>query len=321
MVVLLAAAVLGTGLLVNHRVIHPRAASLVTRHDLAGSTGHPAIPSVSASGRPAVVPAKALATAPFSWDYRWAALHRGGEPRVHARAAIVVDLDTNRVLYSLNPHLALPMASTTKLMTAMVTLDNVDPDAVLTVPESAVHVEPNVMGLGAGERVSVHDLLYGLLLDSGNDAAETLADGTLGRDRFIAAMNRKAAVMGLTDSHFSNPSGLDSPGHQTSAHDLALMAAALYREYPLLATVVSTREQPIPGDSGHKAFDPINLDKMLWTYRGAIGFKTGLTDAAGNCLVTGAHRGTHTLVAVVLNDPVMFTDGTTLLDYGFRRAA
>ncbi|MEA2683168.1 MAG: hypothetical protein QOK05_1496 [Chloroflexota bacterium] len=263
-----------------------------------------------------------LLAAPYSWDYRWLEGHpASGAPANRARASLMVDLESGHVLYSHNPHQRMALASTAKLMTAMVVMDSADPSAEVVVPPDATRVEPNIMGLTAGERVSVHDLLMGLLLDSGNDAAETLALTTLGsRDRFLQSMNAKAAAMGLTDTHFTNPSGLDDPGQFSSPNDLALTAAYLYQHYPTLEEAVTTREASIAGSSTHKAFDPINLNKLLWTYPGAIGFKTGLTDDAGTCLVAGAHRGANTLLLVELNDPLIFTDATALLDYGFRRA-
>jgi D-alanyl-D-alanine carboxypeptidase (penicillin-binding protein 5/6) len=293
-----------------------------------GLAGHGVSSRVAATRADAAGPhaasspdATTLAAPPFSWDYRWLASHPAvGAPPNRARAALMVELPAGRVLYSRNPHQRMPTASTAKLMTAMVALDGADPSAVVTVPAEATQVEPNVMGLSAGERLTIHDLLVGLLLDSGNDAAETLARGTSsGRADFIAAMNQRAAAMGLTDTQFTNPSGLDDPGQFTSPHDLALMAAYLERHYPLLAEIAASREVSIRGTTDHKAFDPINLNKLLWSYPGALGFKTGLTDNAGTCLVAGAKRGDRTLLLVEMSDPLIFTDATALFDFGFRR--
>ncbi|MDQ6747922.1 MAG: serine hydrolase [Candidatus Dormibacteraeota bacterium] len=271
--------------------------------------------------RPAPPSARLLAP-PYSWDYRWLEKHpASGAPGNRARAALMVDLESGHVLYSRQPHQRMAQASTAKLMTAMVAMDLADPASEVVVPPAATIVEPNVMGLTAGETVSVHDLLVGLLLDSGNDAAETLAMTSVpARPQFLAAMNAKAVAMGLTDTHFSNPSGLDDAAQYTSANDEALTAAYFYQHYPLLNQLATTRGASIHGTSAHKAFDPINLNKLLWTYPGAIGFKTGLTDNAGTCLVAGAHRGAHTLLLVEFNDPLIFTDAAPLLDYGFRHA-
>jgi D-alanyl-D-alanine carboxypeptidase len=298
-----------------------------------GLAGHGAPTRVAATRVDAATPPKShtaplaasstrLAAPPFSWDYRWLESHPAtGAPANRARASVMVDLETGHVLFSHNPHQRIATASTAKLMTAMVALDSADPSTTLTVPAAATRVEPNVMGLSAGEKLQVRDVLTGLLLDSGNDAAETLAAGTgTGRDAFIATMNEKAAAMGLTDTHFANPSGLDDPAQFTSPHDLSLTASYLYLHYPLLEQIVTTRTGSIQGSADHKAFAPINLNKLLWTYPGAIGFKTGLTDDAGTCLVAGAHRGSHTLILVEMDDPLIFTDATALFDFGFRRA-
>jgi serine-type D-Ala-D-Ala carboxypeptidase (penicillin-binding protein 5/6) len=266
---------------------------------------------------------QALLSPPYSWDYRWLAGHPAvGAPANRAHSALMVDVDSRHVLFDRNSHARMPLASTTKLTTAMVALDHAGPDTLVTVPPEAITVEPNVMGLSAGEQLTIRELLYGLLLDSGNDAAETLAATILdgGRPAFLKAMNVKSIALGLTDTYFTNPSGLDDPQQYSSAHDLALTAAYLYAHYPVIEQVVTTKEQALSYGPGHKAFYPYNLNKLLWTYPGAIGFKTGLTDAAGDVFVGGAHRGSHTLVVVEMNDPLMFTDAAALLDYGFRRA-
>jgi D-alanyl-D-alanine carboxypeptidase len=286
------------------------------------STGAKAAPAPGGNLIVAAEPAIRLAAPPVSWDYRWIATHPAtGAPANRAAAALMVDIGTGRVLYSRNPHQRVAPASTAKLMTAIVALDNTDASTVVTVPPAAVQVEPNLMGLTVGERLSVQELLVGLMLDSGNDAAETLAATTSGgRGDFMARMNAQAAAMGLTDTHFANPSGLDDPDQYSSPNDLAQIAAYLYRHYPLLAEIAASKSISIYGNSSHKAFGPFNLNKLLWSYTGAIGFKTGLTDSAGTCLVAGARRGDRTLVLVELNDPVIFTDASALFDYGFRRA-
>jgi len=304
----------------SHVTAGARSAATAATRAAAAHVVEPAVPAYAMNGRQDA--AQALLSPPYSWDYRWAQAHPAmGTPAIHARAAILVDIDTRHVLFSVNPHQRGAMASTTKLTTAMVALDHASPDAKLLVPAEATNVEPNVMGLSAGETLTVRELLYGLLLDSGNDAAETLAANTVGRGRadFVLAMNRKAAALGLTDTNFVNPSGLDDAGQYSSPHDLALTATYLYEHYPVLADVVTTKQETLPYSPDHKAFFPTNLDKLLWTYPGAIGFKTGLTDMAGQVFVGGAHRGTHTLVTVEMDDPLIFTDAASLLDYGFRR--
>lgn len=284
----------------------------------------PAAASAQDSGLQAAAaggaPAKALAPPAYDWNYLWGLANPSlGAPVSRAHSVLMVDLDSRKVLFAKDPRKPLAFASTAKLMTAVVTLDAVGDTTVVSVPDAATKVEPNVMGLTANEKLSVKELLYGLMLDSGNDAAETLAVGTMGRDPFVQAMNDKAAELGMRDTHFVNPSGLDDPNQHSSAQDLAILAADIYQHYPGLEQVVTTRSQAIVGSPDHKAYYPSNLNKMLWNYHGSIGFKTGLTDDAGTCLVTGARRGERTLLLVELNDPVIFTDAAAMLDYGFRR--
>jgi D-alanyl-D-alanine carboxypeptidase (penicillin-binding protein 5/6) len=174
------------------------------------------------------------------------------------------------------------------------------------------------MGLSPGERVTVRQLLDGLFLDSGNDAAEALSRGIVPRDRFIRQMNQKAISIGLTASHFVNPSGLDASGHGMSAHDLAHVAAYIDRYYPQLAAIAATKDVSIPATATHKAFYPHNLNRLLWTYPGATGLKTGLTDNAGGCMLATAIRNGRHLVVVVLNATgYSVDDAALLLNYGF----
>jgi D-alanyl-D-alanine carboxypeptidase (penicillin-binding protein 5/6) len=302
-------------------VSFPRSAPIAAVPAQVAAAANSKLPASAASDP--MEASQALLNPPYSWDYRWLAAHPAvGAPTNRSVSAVMVDVDSRHVLFDRKSHARMALASTTKLTTAMVALDHAGPDNVVTVPPEAVNVEPNVMGLSAGEQLSVRELLYGLLLDSGNDAAETLAatlmDG--GRPAFIKAMNVKSAALGLTDTNFVNPSGLDDPQQYSSAHDLALIAAYLYQHYPVIDEVVTTKEQVLSYGPTHKAFYPYNLNKLLWRYPGAIGFKTGLTDIAGEVFVGGAHRGNRTLVVVEMNDPLIFTDAAALLDYGFRRA-
>jgi D-alanyl-D-alanine carboxypeptidase (penicillin-binding protein 5/6) len=184
----------------------------------------------------------------------------------------------------------------------------------------ATQVVPSLMGISAGETLTVRELLAGLFLDSGNDAAEALARGIVPRDRFIRQMNQKAKSIGLVASHFVNPSGLDAPGHGMSAHDLAHVAAYLDKYYPDLAAIAGTTSIAIPATAGHKAFYPHNLNRLLGSYAGATGLKTGLTDNAGGCMLATATRDGRHLIAVVLNATLHSTeDAAVLLDYGFSK--
>jgi serine-type D-Ala-D-Ala carboxypeptidase (penicillin-binding protein 5/6) len=266
----------------------------------------------------------ATAPAPKSYDHfdfsnYWLATHGQPSLPIRGQAIYLVDLDARQVLWQRDPETARAPASLTKLMSAMVAVDDAGSlDRVVTVTGEATQVTPSVMGLTAGERLTVRELLYGLFLDSGNDAAEALATGIVPRDRFIRQMNQKAKSIGLTASHFVTPSGLDAPGHGMSAHDLAHTAAYLDAYYPDLAAIAATKDFAIAATATHKAFYPHNLNRLLWTYPGATGLKTGLTDDAGGCMLATATRNGRHLIAVVMNDTGRSTaDAATLLDYGF----
>jgi D-alanyl-D-alanine carboxypeptidase (penicillin-binding protein 5/6) len=255
----------------------------------------------------------------FEFSNYWLAMH--GQPYlpIHGQAAYLVDLDTRQVLWQRDPETMRAPASLTKLITAMVAVDDTGSlDRVVEVAPEATKVEPTVMGLSPGERLTVRELLYGLLLDSGNDAAEALANGIVPRERFVRQMNLKAKSIGLTASHFANPSGLDASGHGMSAHDLAHVAAYFDQYYPELAAIAAMNDMTIPATSTHKAFRPHNQNRLLSTYPGATGLKPGYTGDAGGCLLATATRGNRHLIAVVLNATQHSTeDAATLLNYGF----
>lgn len=255
----------------------------------------------------------------FDFSNYWLATHGQPDLAIHGQAAYLVDLDARQVLWQRDAETSRAPASLTKLVTAMVALDDAGSlDRAVVVTKEATQVIPSLMGVSEGEQLTVRDLLYGLFLDSGNDAAEALATGIVPRDRFIRQMNQKAKSIGLTASHFVTPSGLDAPGHGMSAHDLVHTAAYLDAYYPQVAAIAATKDFAIPATSTHKAFHPHNLNRLLWTYPGATGLKTGLTDNAGGCMLATATRDGRHLVAVVLNATLHSTDdATALLNYGF----
>jgi serine-type D-Ala-D-Ala carboxypeptidase (penicillin-binding protein 5/6) len=266
----------------------------------------------------------ATAAAPASFDHFtfsnfWLATHPQPDLPIHGQAAYLVDLDTRMVMWARDPETMRAPASLTKLITAMVAVDDAGSlDRIVEVTPAATQIIPSLMGLTAGEHVTVRQLIAGLFLDSGNDAAEALAQGIVPRDRFIRQMNQKAGSIGLTASHFSNPSGLDAAGHVMSAHDLAHVAAYLDRYYPQLAAIAATKDIAIPATAEHKAFNPHNLNLLLSRYPGATGLKTGLTDNAGGCMLATATRDGRHLIAVVLNATLHSTDDAiVLLNYGF----
>jgi serine-type D-Ala-D-Ala carboxypeptidase (penicillin-binding protein 5/6) len=268
--------------------------------------------------------AHATSPAPANFDHflfsnLWLAINPQPSLPIRGKAAYLVDLDTRQVMWVRDPETARAPASLTKLVTAMVAVDDAGSlERTVVVAKEATQVSPSLMGISAGERLTVRELIEGLFLDSGNDAAEALARGIVPRDRFIRQMNQKAKSIGLVASHFVTPSGLDAPGHVMSAHDLAHVAAYLDQYYPALAAIAGTKAIAIPGTADHKAFYPHNLNPLLWSYPGATGLKTGLTDDAGGCIVATATRGGRHLIAVVMNATGhSAADATVLLDYGF----
>lgn len=242
-------------------------------------------------------------------------------PAVDAQEVALVNLDTGRFLWQRNARAAWAPASLTKIFTAMVATDLMGMNTLVTVPASIDQLPPDstVMGLTAGERLTVRELLYGVFLESGNDAAEALASAVTSRSTFIADMNLRALRLGLRTTHFVNPTGLDAAGHYSSADDLAMAARYLESHYPGLVTIAATPAIAIPATPTHKAFALVNLDKLLHTYPGAYGLKTGWTDAALGCLITTSSRAGHRLLAVLLGAPAgkAYDEMPKVLDYGF----
>lgn len=235
-------------------------------------------------------------------------------PPIRSRAAVVMDAKTGKVLMQVNPHLHLAIASTTKVMTAVLALQMGHLTDRITVPKSAFNYEwdATVMGLKPGEKVTLKDLLYGLMLPSGADAANTIAIHYGGSESaFVALMNRKAASLGMHDTHYLTPHGLDAPGQYSSAYDQALLARYA-SNFPALIKITSTHSHTW---NGHLLQ---NLNHVINWYPGADGIKPGFTDAAGLCQMLDArHDGRH-VVAVILNTPDMVIDARDLLNFGLR---
>lgn len=242
-------------------------------------------------------------------------------PEVSAKAAVLLDAASGRVLYAKEPHARLPMASLTKIMTAIVALESSsDLDEVVTVSPNAEGVEGSSIYLRAGDKIPLRDLLYGLMLRSGNDAATAIAEHVGGSvEGFSFLMNEKAAWLGLSDTHFVNPHGLDAEGHYASAYDLAVLSRYAM-ENPTFREIVGTRVyRPRVTPSGHGNSEAVwtNKNKLLVTYEGADGIKTAYTDRAGRGLAASAVRDGRRLIAVVLNAPDDWNDVRKLFDYGF----
>jgi len=241
------------------------------------------------------------------------ALQSYKSPLVTARGAVLLDTASGAVLYAKNPDERMAPASLTKMMTALVAVEQA-PLAQQITASANVYTEPVVIGLDPGETMRLEDLLYGLLLTSGNDAAIAIAEGVGGTlPRFVSLMNAKAESLGLTNTRFLNPHGLDAPGHYSTALDLARLTAAMMRE-PVLARVVGAREYTVVGPPLYM-FRTSN--PLLGRYDGVDGGKTGFTDRAGRCLTVSATRAGHQVVAVMLDSDNIALDGQRLLDYAY----
>lgn len=239
-----------------------------------------------------------------------------GAHDITAKSALVYDLTNNKTVYEKSPSIKLPMASLTKIMTAVIAIENKKSDNRYVVTEADL-VGENSMGLTAGEVLGLDELLYGLMLPSGNDASEVIANHfPTGRRGFIDAMNQKAKSLGLRDTNFTNPSGLQGDGEQyTTAHNLLVITRYALENYPQFAKVVSTAEHSIPADGSHKSYDLYNETNLLTTYDGVKGVKTGYTDEAGLCLVTYLDYKGHKIIGIILNSENRRGEMKDLLDY------
>lgn len=230
-----------------------------------------------------------------------------------AAGAVLMDAESGRVLYGHDAHKPRLIASTTKLMTALVAVDRaVDLDETVTVKGEWLGSEGSSIYLKAGEEITLRGLLYGLLLQSGNDAAMVIACHTAGSvEEFVELMNRRAAELGMKDSSFANPSGLDHENHYSTPYDMALLARACL-DNSTVAELCATKSVTV----GTRTF--VNHNKLLWRCEGCVGMKTGFTEKAGRTLVSAAVRDGQTLICVTLNDGDDWNDHRKLLDYGFR---
>lgn len=236
---------------------------------------------------------------------------------VSAGSAVIMDADSGSVLFAQNADVRRGMASTTKIMTALVVLETLSPDTAVEITADSVGIEGSSLYLKAGEKLTVEELLYGLMLESGNDAAAALAvacDGSA--DKFAERMNARAESLGLTDTHFVNPHGLSAEGHYTTARELAIITAEALRN-ELFREIVSTHKKQIPYDGTEGARYLTNHNPLLTKYDGLFGVKTGWTTADGKCFVTAAERDGLTLIAVTLGDTGISATHTSMLDYGF----
>lgn len=257
---------------------------------------------------------------------------KGKPPAITATGAILLDNDTGHILDDLNGERPLPMASTTKIMTALITIQAADLNKVVTIQRDAINEvllhNGSSAQLQVGDQLTLKDLLYGLLVPSGDDAAIATADAVGGSTaNFVNMMNLFAYRLHLFQTHYINPDGLTYynangqpiPGHYTTAYDLVRLARYAMT-IPLFAQIVRTQHYQIPANSSHHSYSWDNTNQLLATYAGMTGIKTGFTAEAGGCLVFSATRAGHHLIGVVLhstNEEHRFSDAKILLDWGF----
>lgn len=226
---------------------------------------------------------------------------------------ILIEVNSERILSGENINKSLPMASTTKVMTALVVIENTKLDNIVTIPKQAVGVEGSSIYLKEGEKLTVDELLYGLMLRSGNDSATALAlyvGGTM--EGFVKLMNDKVSALNLKNTHFTNPHGLHDDNHFTSAYDLGVISCIAMRN-PQFKKIVSTKNVTINGQDCKRPLH--NKNKILFTYEGGNGIKTGFTKKAGRCLVASSERNGLEVVSVVLNISDMFEQCAAMMDY------
>ncbi len=240
-------------------------------------------------------------------------------PENAAKSAVVIDADSKSVLYSKNADVPRGMASTTKIMTALVAIENGDPDKEFAIPSEAVGIEGSSVYLKEGEILSLRELLYCLMLESGNDSATAIAIFIGGSEEsFVKMMNDRAEELGLGNTRFTNPHGLSDPEHKTTAYELAVITAEAM-QYPIFREITATKTIRVRYDGKENARSLVNHNKLLFNYQGAIGIKTGYTQSDGRCLVSSACREGLTLIAVTLSDPSPTSTHRSLLDASFEQ--
>jgi serine-type D-Ala-D-Ala carboxypeptidase (penicillin-binding protein 5/6) len=303
---------------------------------VAGQTPRPgrrrplvALAALLAAAATAIAPAASLAAAGVGFpdtpvDSPLGAVPAGHErqPQVRSPEAIVIDATTGTVLYAKNPAGRRPIASTTKLMTALIALQSTRPDQVMTAQPYPATPSESTLGLRPGERMTVRDLLHALLLASANDAAATLADGISGSEKaFVARMNAEARRLGLRDTRYANPVGLDDPNGYSSARDLATLSRRLMRD-PRFASIVDMSQDRLTSGSHPRKI--VNRNDLVGTHRFVDGVKTGHTSHAGYILVGAGHRDGARVISVVLDEPSQAardSETLALLRYGLGRFA
>ncbi|MBQ3087593.1 MAG: D-alanyl-D-alanine carboxypeptidase [Clostridia bacterium] len=234
---------------------------------------------------------------------------------VSAKSAVLICADSGQILYALNENMQMPMASTTKIMTALLALENLPLNETVTVGNEVLRVDGTSLGLKPGDRIVLYDLVCGMMLASGNDAANAVAVAVSGSvDAFVALMNLRAKEIGMENTVFGTPSGLDAQAHFSTAADMALLTRTALRN-EAFAQIASTYNAKI--SIGDRTVWLTNHNRLLNSYSGMTGVKTGFTKKSGRCLVTSAQRNDTEIIAVTLQAPDDWNDHRALLDYGF----
>jgi serine-type D-Ala-D-Ala carboxypeptidase (penicillin-binding protein 5/6) len=252
---------------------------------------------------------------------------RASEDYDAAHAYIVVDADTGKIITEKDSSSRIPQASLTKVMTAVTALDLTTPEELFTVTQRAADTDPTKIGVVTGEKMALSELLNAALLTSANDAVQVINDGfdtKYGDGAFIDAMNKKAELIGLNDSHFQNAQGFDGNKHYSSAADLAVLTKYALDNYPQIREIVKKDYEFLPANSNHKQFDLYNWNGLLGVYPGVYGVKIGNTDNAANTTIVISERSGHRLIVVLLGAPsIPDRDywAAGLLDYGFEKDA
>ena len=241
-------------------------------------------------------------------------------PPMSAKSFMLVDLNQRTVLLDRDADTPRAPASLAKLATAVVALEQADARTRIQIPAEARNQPPNVVGLVPGDVLTLQDLLFAMLLDSANDAAVAIADGIGGDQYTVHQMNDLAGRLGLTQTRFGNPVGYDDVEQQSTAYELAVLAADALERFPLIARIVSTGSYVIPAGLANRTYTAMNINDLLLSYEGAFGVKTGRTDTAGGNIIAAAERNGHRLMVVVLGSSEREKDARTLLDFGFQLA-
>ena len=256
------------------------------------------------------------------WFPRQVLIPQTNAPQITAKGALFIDSKTGQIFYAKNAREKLPIASLVKVMTALIALENKNMDDQYLISQRAADMEPDKMLLIAGEKLSLKELLYGIFLVSANDASEVIAEGTTGsREEFIKLMNIGARQLGMKDTYFANPTGLDEDDNNSysTAYDLAILTRYLIRNYPEVVEITKTPHIFIPPTQTHQDYDMYSGINLITTYPGVVGFKTGFTPESGLTLITLARKGNHEIIGVLLGSENRRDEARQVLDYSFSK--